>query len=157
MTDTAQKTIAEAMEATIREATLSGAGLTAFNALRDRAADQDKQLASLKHQLAQAERKERELHAANQRQADQITQFTTQLDGYKKRESVMTANETAKAVAEARATTAIEMFHAVFRPSAVRETIQTQIAMPPPVQGPHGVMTYPTTMPVTNTNTITKE
>jgi hypothetical protein len=45
--------------------------------------------------MVQAERKEHELHAANQRQADQITQYMTQLEIYKKREAAMTANETA--------------------------------------------------------------
>jgi hypothetical protein len=60
-------------------------------------------------------------------------------------------------VAEARATTAIEMFNVVFRPSVIRETIQTQIAMPPPVQEQYGMQYATTTIPVVNTNTTTNE
>jgi hypothetical protein len=39
----------------------------------------------------------------------------------------------------------------------VRETIQTMIAMPPPVNNQYGQPVYATTMPVTNVNEKSKE
>ena len=151
-----KEALANQIDALIMKATLSGEGLQAFTALRQKVGELDTRAKHQESQLFRANHDIRTEQARAERAETSLKKVEAELDALKKREAAIVGLEKSAAVSDAKAAAYHDILHTIFKPSVVRETIQTTIAMPPPQQGQYG-MQYATTMPVTNVNETTKE
>jgi hypothetical protein len=124
--------------------------------LRQKVGELEHRSKSQETQLQRADLENRRATARAEKAEVDLEATGKELAALRLREAAIIELEKKAAVSDAKSGAYHDILHTIFKPSVVRETIQTMIAVPPPVQGQYGTQ-YATTMPVTNVNERSKE